>query len=273
MLSELNPPLKIFNKSNAIVFGGYWSGEIMIVNLQQKQPNQIETLYQNPEKSKVTCIEIDSFDTFLACGTEIGFVFVYQIQQTDQHKITLDKYRTLSEHKHQIVDIVITNKLNLLVSLSINGYVAVYTFPALKLINLFFVHENVSNCVISSCPLPCYVFLVNHKQSLKSYSINGQFLNEIEVKGEVTEVKVAKDVEFSEYLLCGTKTLNGHCEIQILNLPYLEKDSNLKKIVFESELRCMDLAEDHSFMMLVLQKLNDDKPELIMIRENKNETI
>jgi hypothetical protein len=269
---DSKPPLKIFNKSNTIVFGGYWSGEIMLVNLQHKQPLQIEKIYQNSEKSRVTCIELDSFDSYLACGTEMGFVFVYQIKsQTNSFNITLNKYTTLTEHKHKIVDIVITNKLNLLVSLSVDGYAAVYTFPAFKLINLLFVHANISKCIISSCPLPCFVFLVNNKQQLKTYSINGHFLNEIEVEGSVTEFKAVRDIEFSEYLLCGLKNPNGYCEIQILNLPYLEKNSNLKKIVFESKLHYMELSEDHSFMMLVMQKLHDDKFELVMIRENKNE--
>ena len=124
---------------------------------------------------------------------------------------------------------------------------------------------------MSSCPLPCLVFLVDDEKMLKSYSINGKELSEKKFNGKIKYMKLVTDVEFSEYLFIIEKQSNGDNEMSFRSLPYLQKDKTQNK-VFQYDLVNMDVTPDNSFV-IVLQENSKNKYDLVCVKEKQNEKV
>ena len=264
------PPLEMFNNSKTIVMGGFWSGELLLLDLNDESQKRKEFLYQNYEKTPFTCISINSFDSFIACGTKLGCVYIYKVNRSKQFKIfILEEYKVLKHQKCEIVDIIINDNLNLLLTLSKNGYASVYTFPSCKLINYFYVHSNANKCAISSSPLPSLLFLVNKRTTFKCFSINGKLLIEETMKGTIQHFQLFTGTEFTEHLICITKDTSGKNLVEIRDLPYLQNDTSLTRPVFNSEILMMDVAKDGSFAVVLEKSKSGKKDEFTIIMNEK----
>lgn len=254
---ETIPPIAIFNDSKTVIIGGFWSGELMVLDFNNKQ-----YFFRNKEKTPVTSITIDIYDYFIVCGTKKGSIYVLKNKGTE-----LSEYTVLKTQKSEIVDIVINNQLNILLSLSKDGYAAVYTFPSFKLINYFYVHSNVNQCFISNCPLPCFVFLIDNKTAFKSVSLNGEFLIEQKVIGDIKHVRMFKDFEFSEYLVYVVTDSSESNTVEIRTLPYLQIESSFVRPTFNNDIVDMDVANDNSYLILLEKGNQGEKHQLIVVRE------
>ena len=212
--NNLNIPSAFYNKGHCIALGGFWNGNILIESISEdnkKDKNEkIDTkIYSTNEKSSITHILIDPNEIFMLCANNLGIIYIYIIDSKD--KSLLHLYKTLYDHYSPISSLSFDEKLNIFITCSKDGFCNLYTTPQCKLVNSFNlknlvqsednVYSNIS--LISSSPLPCFIFYFKSRSSLCVCSINGHFIKEQKIDYDIKNncIKKFTDNQFNDYLL------------------------------------------------------------------------
>ena len=218
------------------------------------------------DTSPIVKLVIDDKEThaFTACAN--GSVFIYHIKQND--KMIWIYEHELHDHTQCVNDIYISDRLNMFVTVSKDGYANVYTFPiAIKLVNSLCLINNdnstnnsnshccyaPSKCLISASPLPCFVFYYSANNTIETYSINGHLINSKCLEYEVLEWKLFRNIYFEEFVLVSTNSANNYLEV--FSLPNL--NGEIFKKGFDNPIIDFHLSRDNSYIIL-LEQLTDE---------------
>ena len=148
-------------------------------------------------------------------GVDTGSLFIYKEERL--HKI-------IQDHSDKIIDIYINDILNLFASISLDGYINIYTLPQCELLSSF--KENISQntkIYLSARPLPC-VILLRDKQ-FSSYTIYGKKI----ITGSSSEEIIDLITEnFMDYLI----TYNN----QKFPVPYFDQNKTHNNLTQKSSL-------------------------------------
>ena len=132
-------------------------------------------------------------------GTKNGSLFIFITKNND-----IELYKVFHDHSKEIIDIAVNDILKIFVDISNDGFINIYTFPECDLINSIYIklkeNEKFEKIYLSSSPLPSIIIKTNNK--LISYSINGKFLKEFEIKE--TNIKLITE-EFIDYFELSNK--------------------------------------------------------------------
>jgi WD40 repeat protein len=212
--NNINIPSVFYNKGHCIALGGFWNGNILIESISEDNKKdkieKIETkIYSTNEQSSITHILIDPNEIYMLCANNLGTIFVYIIDSKE--KSLLHLYKSLYDHYSPISSLAFDDKLNIFITCSKDGFCNLYTTPQCKLVNSFnlknlvqsenIVYSNIS--LISSSPLPCFIFYFESRSSLCVCSINGHFIKEQKVDYNIKNncIKKFTDNQFNDYLL------------------------------------------------------------------------
>ena len=132
-----------------------------------------------------------------------------------------------------ISDININNDLNLFATISIDGYINLYTLPLCKLVRSIKVplaDDKESKCnyvFLSESSLPSIIVTIEDSKNCEiySYSINGKLLNNIKEDKDMDCLRKIKDLNSFEYLV-----YYSNSQIYIRNLPSLSVQIIVKNI-------------------------------------------
>ena len=215
-----NKCIRFFNNGKYIIMGGFYDGKLMIFSIENKS-NNVE-LYPFIEEKPILCIELDKEENYLFLGNSLGNICIYLIDQDfSKWKIIQMKTDQISPISH----INCNNELNLWSSLTIDGYVNIYTLPLCKLTICVKVPTNkCSYAFLSSSPLPS-IIVINDEQSNSEifvYSINGNFMFKQQEYIHMSNPIIIKDIYSFEYL-----AFVGRDNIIIRKLPNLEIQVNI----------------------------------------------
>ena len=212
--NNINIPSVFYNKGHCIALGGFWNGNILIENITEDNKKdkieKIETkIYSTKENSRITHILIDPNEIFMLCGNNLGNIYIYIIDSKEKSELHL--YHILYDHYSPLSSLAFDEKLNIFISCSKDGFCNLYTTPQCKLVNSFnlknlvnsenSIYANIS--LISSAPLPCFIFYFKSRNSLCVCSINGHFIKEQKIDYEIRQnyIKKFTDNQFNDYLL------------------------------------------------------------------------
>ena len=101
------------------------------------------------------------------------------------------------------------------------------------------------NVFLSSSPLPCIVIFISNKNIFRSYTINGELINEIEEEEDSTKIFspiIYKNLNFHEFLIYGTN--NGYVKIRAF--PKMNLINSIK-IYDDCEIKTLVLSNDNKF--------------------------
>ena len=214
-----------YNNKKNIAFGGYWNGTILVKYLDdikeekdKKVKNKSSILHFTGDNSPVVKIVISKNDTYAICGNKLGNIYIFIINQNNKLEWTL--YKKISEHRSEITCLDVNEDLNMFISCSKDGFWLSHTLPDCSTINSFKFNENIFNTInigkinenktfypkialIIYSPLPCVVFYFEERNSLCTFSINGELLIEKKIDFKLGEncIKKYTDMQFNEYLL------------------------------------------------------------------------
>ena len=279
------PPSKntyvVYDNGNYIAIAGMYTGHIVIECLKSKLNKQrrVVDFPLQGDTSPVVKVVIDDKEThaFTACAN--GSVFIYRINQND--KMLWIYEHELHDHTQCVNDIYISDRLNMFVTISNDGYANVYTFPiAIKLVNSLYLMMNNDNrvhccnapskCLISASPLPCFVFYYSASHTIETYSINGHFINSKCLEYAVLEWKLFRNIYFEEFVLVSTNSVNN-C-LEMFSMPTLNNEV-LKS--FDNPIIDFYLSRDNSYIILLEQSTDEDDNHEIKIQllKDKNKDI
>ena len=132
----------------------------------------------------------------------------------------LNLIKKLFDHKGSINSISINDNLNMLATCANDENIYLYllpTFEVFKVINILKknLEENneekdsliANNIFLSSSPLPCVSIFINSKRIFRSYTINGEYIGEIQETDNSNIIKcsiIFNDLNFCDYVIYGT---------------------------------------------------------------------
>ena len=214
--AEGNTPTVIYNKGQCIALGGFWNGSFLIEtilsdNNKKEKGDKIETkIYLTKDNAPITNILVEENETFMLCGNNIGVVYVYIIDSKEKNELHL--YKILYDNYSPISSLAFDEKLNIFITCFKDGVCNLYTTPQCKLVNSFLLKNILKNnsslsasiSLISSSPLPCFIFYFRKISSLCICSINGHLIKEQKIDYEIVNnnhIKKFTDNQFIDYLL------------------------------------------------------------------------
>ena len=101
------------------------------------------------------------------------------------------------------------------------------------------------NVFLSSSPLPCVVVYISNKNIFRTYTINGELINEIEEVEDSSKIYspiIYKNLNFHEFLIYGTN--NGYVKIRAF--PKMNLINSIK-ISDDCEIKTLVLSNDNKF--------------------------
>ena len=105
-----------------------------------------------------------------------------------------------------------------------------------------------NNVFLSSCPLPCVTTFISSKRLFRTYTINGEFVEDAQETNNSNYIKspiVFSDLNFQEYLIYGTD--DGR--IKIRNFPKMDLINNVSPYEC-NEIISMDISPDKKYCYL-----------------------
>ena len=152
--------------------GGYYDGKIIVINTENiSDENSLTEISPFGDESPITTLNIDKYENYLFIGNSLGNIRIMQIDNKNPKEWKM-KY-LINEQLKCISSIDCNNELNIWASLSIDGYINIYTLPLCKLIKSFKVSlDNICN-YIYICDFPLPSFLIIYEKDIYLYSING----------------------------------------------------------------------------------------------------
>ena len=209
-----NIPFVLYNNNQFLIEGGFINGEIVISDLNNLKGY---LLFNNYDHSPVIDIQINKEENLVIMGNLIGNIYLYTINAD----YLLDFKKKISIHSQKINSIFISDELNAFISSSKDNYVNIFTLPSCKVIHSLFIEEP-EFALLSSRPLAVSIIYSNKNKKLMIYSVNGNFVTEMEIAKKPECPLIYTDKYFRDHLIFVN---NG--AIFIYSLPYLE---NINKI-------------------------------------------
>ena len=222
-MSNIQIPIVVFGNNKYIIRGGFWDGriEINIINTESKEEKDDINYSIFVQEGPVVVIEISRDENLLLCGTLYGYLVIYQIEYINNNtNIKLNLIKKLFDHKGSINSISINDNLNMLATCANDENIYLYllpTFEVFKVINILKKNseENneekdsliANNIFLSSSPLPCVSIFINSKRIFRSYTINGEYIGEIQETDNTNIIKcsiIFNDLNFCDYVIYGT---------------------------------------------------------------------
>jgi WD40 repeat protein len=100
------------------------------------------------------------------------------------------------------------------------------------------------NIFLSSSPLPCIAIFISKRRIFRSYTINGEFINEIEETEKSSKINspiIYKNLYFQEFLVYGTN--DGYIKIRafpkmnLINSIKIYENNEIKELAFSKDKR------------------------------------
>ena len=190
-----------------LILSGFWDKSLLVLNVFDNTKSfTIKNKYDN---SSITYIDKDKYNTMIYLVTHKGSLLVYKVTKI-QSNMKLDFHLGRHDHNTQITSLLVNNTLQVIVTSSYDGTVNIYSYPLIKHINSIQCESNfnISNVIISSCPLPVIVVYSYDKKRFIVFTING---TELACKDNTSHesdhwISFAKyrGEAFQEYLLLGS---------------------------------------------------------------------
>ena len=251
--------IKFINSLKKIVVGLFSDNKIIVISTDTK--NSIE-LFPFDEEAVITSLETDKDENYLFVGNEKGNICIYNLGNDKNNKPIIN---CISDQMNVITHINTNNILNLWASLSIDGYLFLYTLPLCKLVHCIKIPtDNCYYCLLSSSPLPSIIIISikNEKSEIFTYSINGKFIIKEEENGIIKNPDIVKDINNNEYIFY----IVGK-NVVFKKLPYLEIQNKIEvsdgieKVCMSNDKRilyCMD--KNGGNIKLVKEDTNKGNP-------------
>ena len=271
------------SKNNHYIFlGGQFNGNISFFNFYLNlAPMKINI----EDKCIFTALElVEVYNNFLLCGNHLGNLYVYEINENylklndlnfynkkeNINKLFGEEYKKKEDTKDilifkniiylcfdEINHINYNEELNLFTVASKDGYVHLLTFPQLKIVQTIYLETPVNYAFVVNKPFPLIIVYCNEKKILKSFSINGTFIQSLE-NINCNSPKIYGD----NYNKGGIIFQDSRNTIKCLKFPdfsKLFKDSDT--YTFDSDISCIELSKDCSSIFGI--DINSQKIEYI----------
>ena len=213
-ISNIETPFIVFNDNQSVIKGGFWDGRLEVNHLNVDNKNdkliQMETIFHH-DYSPITIMKLSKNEKLLLCGTKDGILISYKI---NEKKIEYKKTDFLFDD--EITSISINENLNMFAVSSRDGFINLYIAPSLKLVRTIYLNNNkkekdellyADHIFLSSSPLACITLYINSKRLFKSYTINGEFICDINECDDSSKIKspiIYTNNSFQDILIYGT---------------------------------------------------------------------
>ena len=212
LLSDIEIPFISYNNNHIIIKGGFWDHrlEVNIIDLENKEEQSMVIF--NPDDSPITTMKISKNEKILLCGTKDGTLLYYKLSEKK-----IEYQNSLYLFDDEILSISINEILNMFAISSKNGVINLYTLPSFKLVRIICLNKKnenekknklyANNIFLSSSPLPCITLYIKSKKLFKSFTINGEFICEINETDNSYKIKnpiIYTNNNFQDILLYGT---------------------------------------------------------------------
>ena len=246
-------PYFLFKNIDYLITGNFWCGKIFIQKIEKKKNNvNCYNFFGDVDNSLVNKIIVDENENYIIYSNLKGFIKIATISKKD--KIIINEYKILYEHKKEIIDMFLSEQLNLFIACDKDNYCNLFSFPKFNLLNSYKLKENnIKNIFLSDSPLPS-IILFSDDNKLISYSINFHFLSiKSYDKKIINNVKIFKNKYLFDFIIFSSKSEKFNC-IEILSLPYFEeiKTINIKKNKKNIDIIDYSLINDNNRLIIVV---------------------
>ena len=219
MLSDIEIPTIVFNDNKCIIKGGFWNGRLEFNNLisdNANDPNELQMIF-NPDQSPITTMAMIKNEKLLFCGTKDGSLILYEVDKKIEYK------KSFYIFDDEITSISINDTLNMIAISSKDGFINLYILPTFKLVRTICLNKQDKNknknnnekndnlyanhIFLSNSPLASIILYNNSKRLFKSFTINGEFICEINEDNNCSRIKspiMYTNNSFQDILLYGT---------------------------------------------------------------------
>ena len=255
-----NNPIIFYNKNKYMIKGGFWDGRLEINSLiiDPKEKEKFDSYYIFIKEGPIICMEMTNDEKILLCGTKIGYLICFSV-----NGLNLSIKNKIYLHNDEITSININNNLNMFSTSSLDGYINMHILPSFDLVrsikisvvnkNFFYGNYDdefyyANNVFLSSSPLPCVTIFISSKRLFRTYTINGEFVEDREETKNSNYIKcsiIFNDLNFQEYLIYGTD--DGRVKIRTFPTMDLIND------IFPNdcnEIISMDISPDKKYCYL-----------------------
>ena len=278
--------IKSIFKGLLIIITGYYDGSLYLINtsttkktnkrngynvsseLNTKENNTLQTF----GNKLITSLEISKDEKYMICGNEVGSLIIYSLNYSlfVENKKYIELLKIIKSHNNKINSISINNNMFLFAGCSYDGYINLYTYPKLTLINSIYINDikmkknEIDFVFLSSQPLPVIVLYSNKNCLFKTYSINGKDLNyesndktllkQIEIpfynNNNMIDPFIFTDYKFNDYLAYIFKykfiIIRKFPEMKIhLKIDCLNKNYSLTKLIISNDLKYLYAYEEN----------------------------
>jgi len=174
-------------------------------------------LYNLNDKSPVTSVIMNKDENLAIVANIIGIIYVY-----DVNKKKFEFKKKIQYHSKAINYLFISDELNAFVSSSEDNFINIYSLPNCNIIHSLEVEEP-QFALLSAKPLPVCVIYSKSNKKLLIYSVNGHFINGVEVENKPQYPIIYTSKHFRDYLIYSIKG-----SIYIRSLPNLELFKTIK---------------------------------------------
>ena len=271
LISQQNPPIIIYNKNKYMIKGGFWDGRLeinsIIIDPKEKEKHFSNKIYI--KEGPIVVMEMTKDEKILLCGTKIGYIICFSVEGPN-----LEIKNKMFLHKDEITSININDNLNMFATSSLDGYINMHILPSFDLVrsikvsiaNHYYANDDddnlfyANNVFLSSCPLPCVVTFISSKRLFRIFTINGEYVGDIEETNNSNYIKsfvIFNDLNFQEYIIYGTD--DG--KIKIRKFPNMDLINNAQPSDCE-DIISLDISPDKKYCYIWLKK-----NEMIVIKD------
>ena len=260
LISNQNPPIIFYDKNKYMIKGGFWDGrlEINTIIIEPKEKEKHYTNFIFISEGPIITMEMTKDEKYLLCGTKIGYLICLSVNGPNIKII-----KRLYNHNDEITSIHINDNLNMFATSSLDGYINMHILPSFELIrsiklsiankNFFYGNYDeefyyANNVFLSSSPLPCITAFISSRRIFRTYTINGEFVQDRQESDNSNYIKcpiVFSDSNFQDYLIYGTD--DGR--IKIRSFPNMDLLNNVEPYGC-NEIISMDISYDKKYCFL-----------------------
>ena len=279
------------DKGRIFVKGGYWNGNIILINFNKEKDNSNNEnnfkikneihkifIYTTMEYSPVTKIIIDKNETFAICGNTKGTIYIFTIDSLN--KLNWSLYKNINDHNSPIASMAMHENLNILITCSIDGLCMIYTLPYFKLYNSFIIGKDDKEnnkeeiltpdiVLISDKPLPCFIFYINLKRTIYVYSINGYILKKQKLNFSIKEnyINIYTDYQFVDYLIIYNSRNKTFDLYSIIDFVLINRSPSIPYGEFVDYVLSKEM--DHILILCKSEK-NNNKYKIFILKDNES---
>ena len=213
LISNIETPIIVYNYHQNIIKGGFWDGrlELNITNIDNREDQllQSQTIF-NPDLSPIITMEMPKNEKYLLCGTKDGILLSYKLNEK-----AIELKKSLYLFDDEIISISINENLNMFAVSSKDGFINLHILPSFNLVRAFCLNKNkkennllyADKIFLSSSPLACITLYISSKKMFQSFTINGEFICEVNETDNSSKIKspiVYTNSNFQDILIYGT---------------------------------------------------------------------